>query len=394
MLTTPSETMRAAQCTDYGADVDAVLAVRDGVPTPRRGTDAPPSGFDPADAVLVRVLAVALAPGDVRAMSGKTREFQGPPSFPYAPGGDVCGVVVAVPDGDAGADGKRKMKKKKKKGGTTCRFEVGDRIAARFVNKPMGMLGEYALVSTDVCDRVPEGTSAEGAAALVSSGTVAVLIGDRIREGDRVLVFGAGGGVGSHLCQIARLRGASYVAGVGRDPQRLMAKPLGCDHAIDYTTTDPFSVTEWIEDPFDVIVDLAGVWPSVVQRTSRKRRIVKAASGGGRYLTTTTDKPYFELHSAWGIMKTILFPALWRAMYTRGGMSRFSLPKYSYVMGLPTGNTDIATRTLALASENKLVPSIDPQGPFPFTTEGVRDAFRLQQSRHAKGKVVVTVAKE
>jgi len=65
-------------------------------------------------------------------------------------------------------------------------------------------------------------------------------------------------------------------------------------------------------------------------------------------------------------------------------------------MGLPTGKTDIVKRTLALASEpeHKLVPLIDPRGPFPFTTEGVREAFRLQRSRHAEGKVVVSVGSE
>jgi hypothetical protein len=54
----------------------------------------------------------------------------------------------------------------------------------------------------------------------------------------------------------------------------------------------------------------------------------------------------------------------------------------------------VVTRTFGLASEGKLVPSIDPSGPFPFTSEGVRRAFHLQKSRHAKGKVVIQVSKE
>ncbi|KAL7542430.1 hypothetical protein ACHAXR_011771 [Thalassiosira sp. AJA248-18] len=371
--------MRAATCTDYSDNVDEVLSVQDNVFATPHLDDKPPGGF--RNAILVRVLAVALSPGDVRVMSGKTREFQGPPSFPYSPGGDVCGIVVSVPE-------------EKEKNGKSSKFSVGDKVAARFVTKPMGMLGEYALVSTDVCDCVPDGISAEGAAALVSSGTVAVLIADRIQEGDRVLIFGAGGGVGSHLCQLVRLQGASYVAGVGIDPQRLLEKPLSCDHAIDYTKTDPFGVKEWAETPFDVIVDLSsGVWPALVNQRSTRKSIVKPASQGGRYLTTTPDKPTFELHSIWGIIKMFLLPSLWRVVYSRCGVSRFSLPKYSLVSGLP-GTNDIVTRTLTLASESKLFPSIDAQGPFPFTTEGVRDAFRLQKSRHVKGKVVITVAKE
>ena len=172
-----------------------------------------------------------------------------------------------------------------------------------------------------------------------------------------------------------------------------MGKPLCCDHAIDYTKTDPFAVTEWKNDPFDVVIDLAcGVWPTLIDQNRQKQQsIVKTASKGGRYLATNPDKPKFEIHSMWQIMKTFLFPALWRASYSRFGVSRFSLPKYSYVLALPADSPDVVTRTLELASQNKLIPSIDPRGPFPFTTEGVREAFKLQASRHAKGKVVIEI---
>lgn len=80
-------TMRAAMCSDFGA-VDEVLTI---VP------DAPRPTFEPAEKAsrgfaLIRVQATALAPGDVRVLSGRTREIQGPPSVPYIPGGaDLCG---------------------------------------------------------------------------------------------------------------------------------------------------------------------------------------------------------------------------------------------------------------------------------------------------------------
>ena len=327
----------------------------------------------------------------------------GPPSFPYTPGGDVCGVVVAVPPEEEHNSSTVPNASNKTSSlflrspvnncnESKCKFRVGDKIATRFVNKPMGALGEYALVSPDVCDCVPDGITPEGAAALVSSGTVAVIIADRIQEGDRVLIFGAGGGVGSHLCQLARLQGASYVAGVAHDAKRLMEKPLNCDYAIDYTKTDPFDdVKEWRENPFDVIVDLSGgVWPRLVEK-STSQSIIKPGNKGGRYITTTPDSPIFEMHSIWAIMSTFMFPSLWRALSSR--MRRWSLPKYSYVLALPS-TSDIVTRTLKLGSESKLVPVIDTKGPFHFTTDGVREAFRLQQSYHAKGKVVITVAKE
>ena len=68
------QTMRAATCTDYGSEFDGILSVKDTVITPSIG-DAPPAGFK--DGMLIRVLAVSLAPGDVRVMSGKTKEYQG-----------------------------------------------------------------------------------------------------------------------------------------------------------------------------------------------------------------------------------------------------------------------------------------------------------------------------
>jgi NADPH:quinone reductase-like Zn-dependent oxidoreductase len=50
------------------------------------------------------------------------------------------------------------------------------------------------------------------------------------------------------------------------------------------------------------------------------------------------------------------------------------------------------TRTMDLARKGTLKPVMNPKGPFPFTTEGVRDAFHVQESRHTQGKVVVHVA--
>lgn len=372
--------MKAVRCTDYTPTntYESVLAVRDNIPMPNLDQDIPPAGFK--NPILVKVLSVALAPGDVRVMTGATRELQGPPSLPYTPGGDVCGIVVEMP------------RTKKKKGEWS--FGVGDRIAARFVNKPMGMLGEYALVSPDVCDRVPASISNDDAVALVSSGTIAIILSDYIHEGDRVLIYGAGGGVGSHLCQAVRLTGASYVVGVGKDVERLKSKPLLCDEVVDYTKNDPFQMKKWQEKPFDVVVDLVGgVWPKLLNENDKQKAIIKSAKEGGRYLTTTPDSAIFEGHSMWQIMKVVLFPALWRAIYTRVGFSRSYLPKYSYIMALP-GTAEIVTRTLTLADEGKLVPCIDDAGPFSLSTDGVRDAFRVQASRHAKGKVVIKVAEK
>ena len=67
------------------------------------------------------------------------------------------------------------------------------------------------------------------------------------------------------------------------------------------------------------------------------------------------------------------------------------MPKFTYTMAIPSSG-DVMTRTLEHAKEGKLKAVMDPSGPFPFTTEGVRAAFQVQESRHPKGKVVVHVA--
>ena len=66
--------MQAAICTSYGNNFDDILSIQDDIASPTLD-DKPPSGFK--NGMLIKVLSVALAPGDVRVMSGKTKEFQG-----------------------------------------------------------------------------------------------------------------------------------------------------------------------------------------------------------------------------------------------------------------------------------------------------------------------------
>jgi len=369
MLNDIPKTMRATQGKDYG-DIDEMLSVQDGVRVPRL-VDLPEKKRKIF--MVIKTLAVALAPGDCRVLSGKTRELQGPPSMPYIPGGDCCGVVVELPETTE----------------ENLPFKVGDRVAARFYEKPAGALGEYALVSTKVADKVPDSLSSDGAAALAGA-SPAVELAHRIQKGERVLVMGAGGGIGSHFCQVLREQGASFIVGVSRSPDRLLQAPLSCDKTFDYTCEDPFSSDEFKKKPFDVIVDFAsGGWPRLLQDTKQKAPlIVKPAKLGGRYITTTPDLPIFEAHSMWKILKVFLFPALWRAIYSRTWY-RSVLPGFTFGMAL-SANRAFVTQTMELASSSKLAPVVE--GPFPFTTEGVRSAFRIQESRHPHGKVVIHVA--
>lgn len=369
-----TKTMKAVQGKELG-DIDEMLTVQDGVPIPDL-QDIP--ARKRKTCMIIKTKAVALACGDCRVLSGRTREFQGPPSFPYIPGGDCSGIVWEIPT-------------EAKNSERNFPFQVGDRVAARFVEGPRGALAEYAVVDTRVCDKLPDTLSFEEGAVLASVAP-ATLLGERIREGDRVLVMGAGGGVGSHASQVMRKQGASFMVGASQTPDRLLESPMKYDQAIDYTKQDPFSTDAFKEKPFDVVVDLAGgSWLRLVQDYNlRQPSVVKPASQGGRYFTLTPDDALFDGHSVWEVLKPFLFIPLWRAMKSRlWGRSR--LPKYTFAMSLDTERTHL-TRTIEMAKNGTLSACIDSRGPFPFTTEGVRKAFRLQESRHVHGKVVIIVS--
>ena len=374
------KTMRAAQGKDYG-DIDEMISVQDGVKVPSL-SDLPPK--QRKHMMLVKVLSVALAPGDCRVLSGKTRELQGPPSFPYIPCGDCCGVVVELPKDDNGND----MEENE-----SLPFQVGDRIAARFVGKPLGALGEYAIVSTLVADKVPQSLSSDGAAALASA-CPATIFSERIHDTDRrILVLGAGGGMGSHFCQlIANHPADRFVVGVSRSPERLLKSPLNYNKAIDYTRDDPFQLKEYQDDPFDCIVDFgSGGWLRIKDAATKGwPSIVKASSMGGRYLTTSVDTPTYECHSMWSVLKIFLFPPLWRALASRT-WARGRMPKYTFGMSLPEDRA-VMTNTMKYASNKSLVPVIHGDKPFTFTTTGVRDAFKALNDHHPHGKVVIHVA--
>ena len=366
-------TMKACQGSGYGAPQD-MLKVETGVKIPSLA-DIPKE--QRKDWAIIKVHAVALAPGDCRVLSGKTAPLQGPPAFPYTPGGDVCGTITELDD-DVSAD---------------LPFKIGDRVCAMFHGAPRGALGDYAAVhASTVCSKVPDNVRSTDAASLGSSGPAAIALFDRIKKGDRVLILGAGGGVGSLLCQLARIKGASFVAGVSSDPGRLTEKPLAVDAVVDYTKNDPFSKEEWQSNKFDTIIDLAsGGWLKLLEKSeSSTESIVKPANEGGRYLTLCPDEPKFEAHTWWAVLKIFLFPAVWRAMYSRL-TTRGRLPKYTYAIGLPSKRTDL-DRILQFVSDGQVVPCVDRS--FPFTTEGIVEAFKLQESRHVKGKVVISVADE
>lgn len=146
---------------------------------------------------------------------------------------DVAGRVVAVGD-------------------EVTRFAVGDEV----FGIAKGSFAEYAAASEDKLAHKPADLPVEQAAVATISGITALQalteIGD-LQAGQRVLVIGASGGVGSYAVQIAKALGGE-VTGVSSTAKVEMVRALGADHVIDYTADDFVDgVTR-----YDLIIDIGG----------------------------------------------------------------------------------------------------------------------------------------
>ena len=125
-------------------------------------------------------------------------------------------------------------------GGGVTQFKAGDEVYANLLDHGYGGFAEYVSVPVDVMALKPANLSFEEAAA-VPMAAVTALQGLRhhgdIQPGQKVLINGASGGVGTFAVQIAKAYGAE-VTGVTSTPNLDLVRSLGADHVVDYTTTD------------------------------------------------------------------------------------------------------------------------------------------------------------
>jgi NADPH:quinone reductase-like Zn-dependent oxidoreductase len=194
-----------------------------------------------ADEVLVNVLAVSVNPADWHSMRGKpvfSRLTLGllRPKHRIL-GVDIAGRVEAVGHG-------------------VDQFEPGQDVYANLLEHGYGGFAEYVSVPVGVMSLKPANLSFEEAAAVPMAGVTA-LQGLRhhghIEQGQKVLINGASGGVGTFAVQIAKSYG-SDVTGVTSTRNLDLVRSLGADHVIDYTTTDFLRTGR----RFDLILDTIG----------------------------------------------------------------------------------------------------------------------------------------
>ena len=130
-----------------------------------------------------------------------------------------------------------------------AKWKAGDRVLVNPVNKKKGLMGEmldggmaeYCLVAADQLIAMPDGVSFEDAASLpVAYGTAhrMLITHKTVKKGDRVLVLGACGGVGTGCVLLAKLLGAEVIACASSEDKMRRLKEIGADEVVDYTKTD------------------------------------------------------------------------------------------------------------------------------------------------------------
>jgi NADPH:quinone reductase-like Zn-dependent oxidoreductase len=230
--------MRAITCTHYGDPADVLRVTELAEPTVGPGDvliDVEAASLNPADWHLVRA-----TPAIARVSTGLRR-----PGFDV-PGGDLAGRVAAVGDSV-----------------TTVR--PGDEVFASTFMAGFGALAERAAVAEELVARKPTNLTPVEAAAVPLAGCTALqAVRDhaKVTAGDRVLVIGASGGVGTFTVQLARSLGADVTGTCSARNVDLVAS-LGASRVLDYATHD-------VADggPYDVIVQLAGTASAATLRRS------------------------------------------------------------------------------------------------------------------------------
>jgi NADPH:quinone reductase-like Zn-dependent oxidoreductase len=225
-----------------------------------------------------------------------------------------------------------------------------------------GAFAEWALARPDKLARKPEQLGFEHAAAVPISGVTALqALRDqaKVQPGQKVLVIGAGGGVGSFAVQIARAFGAEVTAVCSGAKQELV-RSIGADHVIDYTRED---FTDRARH-YDVILDTAGHRPLSRLRRALTRGgtlVIVGGEGGDRWLG--------------GLGRTL------RAVL----LSPFVSQKLRGLVSIERKRDLEALGELIEAG--KVKPVVDRT----FSLSEVPDAIRYLEHGHARGKVVITV---
>ncbi|MBN1202814.1 MAG: NAD(P)-dependent alcohol dehydrogenase [Anaerolineae bacterium] len=322
--------MKAIVYTQYGSP-DVLQLTEVEKPTPK------------ADEVLIKVHAAAANPADWHLIRGKPFFVRFEAGFPKPkntiPGLDIAGRVEAVGSG-------------------VTQFQPGDEV---FGSLGAGGFAEYASVPENGIVLKPADCSFEEAASVPCVGFTA-LQGLRdyghIQAGQKVLINGASGGVGTFAVQYARSVGAE-VTGVCSTRNLDLVRSIGADHVVDYTQED-FTRTG---QRYDLIFCAVG------NRSASAYK--RALNPNGRCVVTGF---------------TTLAHLIVQVVLLGSWVSRTSNKKIG-LMGVAQPNQQDLLVIKNLLETGKVAPVIDRRYPLSETA----DAIRYLEAGHARGKVIITV---
>jgi NADPH:quinone reductase-like Zn-dependent oxidoreductase len=308
------------------------------------------------DEVLVRVRAASVHPDVWHVVNGRPYVLRLMGSGlrkprNCVPGTDVAGQVELV-------------------GHNVTRFRPGDDVFGETVTGYQwhngGAFAEYVSVPQAALALTPSNITLEQAAAVPTSGLIALhnLQQGRLRPGQRVLVNGAGGGVGAFAVQLAKAEGAT-VTGVDAAAKLDRIRALGADHVIDYAQVD-FTRAE---QRYDLVFDVVGNRPF--------RDCRRALTPDGSYVLIGHDG-FGETAGRWlGSLPRLLKLVAMAPFLRQLPPINFSLPAKEHSMAALRGHLEAG----------ELTPIVDRT----FALHEVAEALRYLQSGQAFGKIIINV---
>lgn len=306
--------------------------------------DFPEPKLRPGD-VLLRVRACALNYLDIftrRGMPGIKIKM------PMITGGDIAGEIAELGEG-------------------VKDWSVGERVLVYPIDRNRGMYGEtmpgglceYLGVPANLLMRIPENVSYEQASALpVAYGTALRMMVTRgqVKAGERVLVLGASGGVGTGAVQLAKMVGAEVVACASSDSKAERLRALGADHVINYAKEDFLEAcnAKFGKRSIDVAVNFTGgdTWVKSLQTLKFHGRQLTCGATAGY-------DPNTDIRFIWTFELNVMGSNGWSFKDQR--------------------------QLLELVSAGKIDPVIDKVMPLSDIVE----AERLLEDREVFGKIVI-----
>jgi alcohol dehydrogenase len=305
-----------------------------------------------AGAVVIRVRASSFNYHDVFTVQGMPG-IKVP--LPVVIGLDMAGEIVEVGEGVSG-------------------WKVGSRVLVNPLNKMKGLMGEmldggmaeYCLVEADQLIAMPNGVTFEEAASLpVAYGTAhrMLITHNTVRKGDRVLILGASGGVGTGCVILSKLLGAEVIACASSAEKMVKLKAMGADETINYKDVD---FSKWAIEKYgkpqrrtydggvDVVINFTGgdTWVPSLRCLKRGGSLLVCGATAGH-------DPKEDLRYIWS----------------------FELK----VIGSNSFYEENLTDLMKMIVEKRIKPVIDEVLPLEKAAEGLR----LIKDREVIGKVVV-----